>query len=366
MSRTPRINPVALPLALVATVAALALSLAVSPVRAQPQDSSRAPAQSSPRAQAQNPSNPAGAFPRIHLRPQLLPGAVFRYQIQFQTSSQTSRSGTVTDPQGPSQTVVTWNAVLRVEVLPGSGQPAANSSSPATAAIRLRATYEKSSATLQSDTPDPEQQSVEAQYARMEGKSMEFTLGPDGRVSDVQGLEGIVSGPDAVKAAQQWMEQFSSGASEPAAGVVPGDNWTSQDPASTLPLAGRVWRSDSSYLRNEACPTADPAASSPAANPEMCAVILTQLNLITLRAQKDPTPEQYRAEGLQTSGTWNGSGQSLNYISLQTGWVVTVTQSMSEQMDVTISPESHGGMRYAGAVNTHSSMSLLPATENAP
>jgi hypothetical protein len=384
VKRSERANFAAL--CFVVTFAALSFTgiFLAAPARAQTQS------QSAPRAQSPAPAqSPGVAAPRIHLQPKLFPGQVLRYQIQFQTSSQTRRSGAIADPQGPLQTLVTWNAVLRVEVLPAAAaaapssaaQPPTAARAPAPGTIRLRTTYEKSSATLQSDTPDPEQQSLEAQYARMEGKSMEFTLTPDGHVSDVQGLEGIVSGADAIAAAQQWMQQFSSGASEPAAGVVPGDSWNSQDAASSLPLAGYVWRSDSSYVRNEPCPSPDPVASStpssasssappsaapapapaPASNPQTCAVILSQLNLLAPRASKDPTPPQYSAEGLKTAGTWGGSGQSETYISVQTGWVVSVTQNMSEKMDVTITPRGQG-IRYAGAVTTRSAMSLIPLT----
>lgn len=349
----------------------------------------QARAQPAPRAQSSGPAKAPAVAPRIHLQPKLFPGQVLRYKIQFQTTSQTQRSGAIADPQGPLQTLVTWDAVLRVEVLSATN-PAASSSggsnssgskAPIPGAIRLRTTYEKSSATLQSDTPDPEQQSVEAQYARMEGKSLEFTLDPDGHVSDVQGLEGIVSGQDAIAAAQQWLQQFSAGASEPAAGVVPGDTWTSEDPASSLPLAGRIWRSDSSYLRNGPCPSEDPVPSSASSSPsssassstapapfsssDTCAVILSELNLISQRAQKDATPPQYSAAGLKTAGSWDGSGKSVSYISVQTGWVVSVAQDMSQQMDVTITPRGEG-VRYAGSVTTRSSMSIIPVTGATP
>jgi hypothetical protein len=300
----------------------------------------------------------ADAAPRVRLQPRLVPGESVRYHVQFQTSSQTKRSGVIADPQGPSQTVVTWDSVLRVEVLP---PPAQNPQSPAAAGtVRLRTTYEKSAATLQSDTPDPEQDNVENQYAQMQGRSLEFTLGANGRVSGVQGLEGIVSDQDAVKAAQQWVTQFSSSASVPPAGVAVGQKWTYQEPASSLPLAGRVWRTDSTYLRNEPCRPASLGDTPAPAAGEVCAVILAQLTLATAQPKKDPTPPDYRANGLVTSGTWTGTGQSLSYVSLATGWIVSVTQDMAEQMDVTLSNGRDVNVRYSGAVTTHSSMSLAP------
>ena len=190
---------------------------------------------------------------------------------------------------------------------------------------------------------------------------MEFTRNSDGRISDVKGLEDIVSGQDAVKAAAQWMTQFSSGTAMPSAGIAPGEKWSSDEPASSLPLSGHVWRTDSTYLRNEPCRPATLAGAAPpsTSDGETCAVILTQLTLLRPRSKKDLTPDEFRRNNLTTSGTWSGSGDSLTYISLQTGWVVSVTQSMSEQMDVTISTAPEDAVHYVGTVATRSSMSLV-------
>ena len=67
--------------------------------------------------------------------------------MQFETTTATSRSGLATDPQGPSNLVITWNATILLEVLP------AEASEPGS--LRLRTTYEKSTANIKSDTFDP-------------------------------------------------------------------------------------------------------------------------------------------------------------------------------------------------------------------
>lgn len=301
-------------------------------------------------------SKAEGNAVRVHLQPKLVPGDVIRYRVQFQTTNQTTRSGAITDPQGPGREAVTWDAVLRLEVLDGSAPNSTASSSPGKGAIRLRTTYEKSSATLKSDLPDPEQQNIEKQYAQMQGKSMEFTLAADGHISNVQGLEDVVSDRDAVKAAQQWMAQFSSSAAGPAGGIAIGDTWSAEEPAS-LPLANHAWRTESTYLRNEACPSENLASNPALSSGGMCAVIRAQLTLTGPKAQKDATPEEYKRNGLETSGTWSGAGESLSYVALDTGWLVSVTQEMSEQMDVTISNGPHVSVHYAGAVTSRSSMS---------
>jgi hypothetical protein len=313
---------------------------------------------------------------RPDLRPKLVPGDVMRYQIQFQTTTDTSRGagGIVQDPQGPSQLVVIWDARIRLEVLAddaaagpkpdqalgGAPPPAAKPQPAAAGAMRLRTIYEQSSATVRSDSPDPEEDAIVFQYAQLQGHSIEFTLGADGRVSDVRGLEGVLSDEKAIGAAQQWMTQLSETGSAPAGGIVAGATWTSEQPADSLPLAGLVWRTAATYLRDEPCPA--PAAGA-AANPagEMCALILTQLTLLPSRSKRDATPDEYRQNGLQTAGHWTGSGESLSYISLRSGWVVSSTQSGAEEMDVNVSKGSETVVHYAGKVLTHSELSLLPA-----
>ena len=302
----------------------------------------------------------AGTVPvRIHPQPKLKAGDKLRYLVQFQTINQTKRTGTVSDPQGPSQTVVTWDAALLVEVLPPATAATAPAAEPGK--IRIRTTYEKSVAKLESDTPDPEQESVEKQYAQMQGRSIEFALDSAGHVSDVKGLEGIVSDKEALAAAQRWMAQFSTGLGVPAAGIAPGDKWTTEEPAASLPLAGYVWRTDSTYLRNEPCRPASLSATPQSYASETCAVILAQLSMNDPRSKKNLTPDEFRQNGLTTSGTWSGTGESLTYISLTNGWAVSVTQQMAEQVDVTITTVAdRNGVRYSGSVDTRSSLSLAP------
>jgi len=322
------------------------------------------------------------SVPRTSLKPKLQVGDVMRYRIELQTTSQTTHTGAVLDPQGPSKLVVTWDAIVRLEVM--NAPDAANTSTPAHAPIsaktaatiaqqrgnaipggvgpvRIRTTYEKSLATIQSDTPDPAAAGIEQQYAQLDGRSIEFTLGSDGRISDIRGLEDIVAGENARSAAEQWLAQLSGNASAPAKGIVPGESWGSQQVASSIPLAGLIWRTDSSYLRNEACQAANPAGNNMVAGGESCALILSRLALVSGRSAHDATPEEYRHKGLHTKGAWTGEGESLSYISLKSGWVVSVTQTGTEKMDVSISNTAGFSVRYAGTVRTHSQLSLLPA-----
>ena len=106
--------------------------------------------------------------PRVSLSPRFIPGETFRYEMEFETTTDTSRSGIASDPQGPSSLAVVWNAKVRIEVLPAdAGTPGG---------IRLRTTYEKSTASVTSDTFDPAASETSEQYHKLEGKVVEFTL----------------------------------------------------------------------------------------------------------------------------------------------------------------------------------------------
>ena len=341
---------------------------------------------------------PAAVPARPNLQPKLVPGEVLRYQVEFQTITDTARGGAVQDPEGPTHVVVVWDATIRLEVLGGPGgsgapadpgaagastQPPANGQNAsgagtagAAGAIRLRTTYEQSTAKVQSDTPDPQSDAIVKQYTQMEGRTVEFTLGADGRVTAVEGLAGILSDQNAISAAEQWMSQISVGGTSPAGGVIPGLTWSAEQPADSLPLAGLDWRTDSTYLRDEPChpaPAPEPSASassssSPGSTPrsganqreEICAVILMNLSLVPARVKHDATPDEFRRKGLQTTGHWTGSGDSLSYVSLQNGWVVSASQSGAQEMDVNIANSMGTSMHYAGKVETHSLISLLP------
>ncbi len=280
--------------------------------------------------------------------------------MEFETTTETSRSGIASDPQGPSSLVVDWNATVRMEILPAdAGTPGG---------IRLRTTYEKSTASVRSDTFDPAATDTQEQYHKLEGKVVEFTLDADGKVKSVTGIEGIVDSEKAAQSARAWIAQLSASAGAPPGGVSVGQTWSSEQPAETLPIAGLVWRTDSEYLRNESCrppnpdvPTAagdaDSAVNSQA--PTDCAVILANLNLVRSKASRDPTPPDFRKNGVTSAGKWNGSAQSLLYVSLASGMLVSVTQSGTEEMDVTLTSNHNTSMHYAGTISSRSQVALV-------
>jgi hypothetical protein len=335
------------------------IALAASVLLALPSGANEFPVRTYQSKKTSN-SGIASTQSKVSLSPRFSPGQTFRYAMEFETTSATSRSGLASDPQGPSKLQTTWEATIRLEVLP------AEAYSPGS--IRLRTTYEKSTAHVSSDTFDPSASATLEQYRKLEGKVVEFTLDANRKVTSVTGLSEIVNGEQAERQAREWIAQLDAGSGAPPGGVTVGQKWTSEQPATSMPIAGMVWRTESEYLRNEEChppnPDAAPAptAAESAANPlstEVCAVILSNLSLVRLKSARNLTPDDYRKNGIQSSGTWTGSAQSLSYVSLRTGMTVSVTQTGTEDMDVTVRAAHNTSMHIAGTVLSRSQVSLL-------
>ncbi|HEX4645540.1 MAG TPA: hypothetical protein VH598_08015, partial [Verrucomicrobiae bacterium] len=154
----------------------------------------------------------------------------------------------------------------------------------------------------------------------------------------------------------------------PAGGVAIGQSWSWDQPAESLPLTGLVWHTDSQYLRNESCHPANPdmpatpiaaGSSEPSHSDSDCAVILANLNLVRAQAVRDPTPPELRKNGVQSEGKWSGSGQSLLYVSLTSGMVVSITQTGTEEMDVKLTSSRNTSLRYAGTISSRSQVALV-------
>jgi hypothetical protein len=300
----------------------------------------------------------ASAPQRVTLSPQYVKAQVVRYQLQVTTITDTHHGGAIRDPQGPTKLTVVWNAITRLEVL--SIEKDAQGTPNGT--MRLRSTYEKSEATAESGSYDPESVSIEEKYHALEGKSFEYTVDAAGQISNIEGFEGGDGPGTPADAIRNSLGQISSGANGPRGGIIIGQTWTTDLPVPSAPLAGLIWRSHSTYERNEPCQLAATANTRTPANDEACAVILTKLTLVGSRPGKDATPESYRKMGLTTAGTWTGEGDTLSYVSIISGRLVSVTQSSTEKMDFTLTHEDGDRMTYQGSVQSHSHLSLLPPT----
>jgi hypothetical protein len=282
---------------------------------------------------------------------------MLRYSLDFRTDTYSRSTGAIENPAAPGQVRSQVTGVVRTEVL--RVLPA---SSGGFESARLRFTYEKLSLSVTSDTPDAELAAAEAQFKRLEGRSIEYTLHADNRVTEVSGLEELL--PQERAAVTQWLAQLPMSSGTPPDGVTPGQSWSAKPVAPHgSPLSGYVWKSESTYLRNEPCRLAfgESKAPLPGAALGLCAVILTRGMLTPDATTGDSTPEEFRRRELRTGGTMSGSSESLTYFSLATGVVVSVTQSGREESDIKISStQGEVRMHYTVRTDTRSQVTLLP------
>ena len=315
-------------------------------------------------------ANPPSA--RIHLAPKFVAGDSFLYRIETRTTTTSTATTPVVDPEAASKFKQTSNLQIRLDVV--SVEPAAKGAAPA---VHLRAKYEVATAVTESDAYDPSASALEDQFNRLQGRTMEFTIEPSGKISDITGLDDVLANPSTANAVRGWINGLASSSELPREGISIGQKWNTERPLENTPLANLLWRAESTYVRDEDCapaPAADsvsatPApAASPDATPQPCAVILTRFEILRhSSANSDPTPEDYRHNGLRTSGTWTGKGDSLDSISLQTGMIVRSTQTATQEMDFEIVSSLTGSkIHYVGHVETQSETKLIPTPPAAP
>jgi hypothetical protein len=299
---------------------------------------------------------------RVRIAPHFAAGQIFNYDIQLRTITTSQATGPIIDPQGQTKSQQSVNVSLRLEVLSVTGSPGALDST------RLRATYEKVAVNTSSNSYDPDAAKLQQDYEKLEGRSIEFTLHPDGKISDVSGVKAIVANPARAAEVDQWLSQLTLGASLPRRGIAVGEKWASELPVENTPLTGLAWRTESTYAQEEPCPPLElkqnaAAKAEPPANvepaPERCAIIYSHSVISKTAGQKDRTPEMYRQNGLRTFGEWSGESDALTAISLRTGMAVSVTQSGTTRMDFTISTAATGNhIHYAGEVESQAQITL--------
>ncbi len=305
-----------------------------------------------------SPPRSASGGVRLRFIPQFAPGQTLHYQFEIRTSTSGQTTGPIADPEVASAFTQSATVLVRLDVLqvdPGAAGSMGR--------VRLRVTYEKVSVSTESDAYDPHAAAIEEQYHKLQGRSMEFTLEPNGRVGDLVGLDAILPDASVAGTAQAWMTGLSAGAAFPRRGIAIGDKWSAEQPLTGTPLEGVVWRTESTYLRNEPCRSGAPSPA-PGVTQETCAVILTRFEIIQHRTRGDLTPEDYRRNGLRTSGKWRGTGEGLDSISLRTGFVTSVTQTSMQEMNFTISSAATPArLTYSGRVRSQSQVTLVLETQ---
>lgn len=301
---------------------------------------------------------PASTGDVLQLYPKFQPGQTLYYQLDFRSRLNGNTVGLIVDPQAAKEMDVSISARLRLDVLNAKEDPATRGGRQV---VRLRTTYSKMATTIHADVPDPQADNLRDLVQKLDQQSLEFTIESNGKTTNVTGLENLF--PEGIQAIHDWISHIGFAASLPAGGIRMGQKWESPLPIdAAVPLAGIAWRQESTYLRDEACHAESniQGAAGNASPAEKCAVILSTVTLEETSKKKDRTPDEFRKQNLRTEGIIEGQGQTLTYISLKTGLVVSVTQTSVQEMNFTITSLTVGSSyHHSGRVQTQSQLSLV-------
>lgn len=291
--------------------------------------------------------------------PQFAPGIVLRYRFEVRSLHEGNVTGAIEDPQGGDRLSVRFAAVFKLEALSSHSGPQA---APASSRPDVRATIEQVSIVLSGDTFDPSASSLQQRYEQLEGFSIVLPSPGDETPRQVAGA----SGGDRIEVvAKSWLRMLVAGVRRTI--TEPGKTWSKEEPILSAPLNDTVLRTKYTYLRDEPCGGRGEraAVSVPSLANEPCAVILAVSSFKQSGSPNDRTPDDYRARGLRSTGKWEGTIENLAYISRRTDWVVSITETQSEQMDFTISrtDPDEAPLRHRGQIETQTNL-LLQSVES--
>jgi hypothetical protein len=293
---------------------------------------------------------------RVHLLPKLQPGQTITYLIRFQSDKTVKTKSKVVAPMAPDAAQLDAQGSFRVEIL--NVEEAAGN---ATIHARGQFLTLDSGATVQAPTEgNSDGNSLHADAA---GKSIEFTISPDGSVNAIKGLDSLLPGQQ--QAWQQWVARFALAWTLPTDGMKSGEKSRSEQAEQPgTPIAGLHWERESLYVRDEPCrprqlsPTGD---VSPSGGPaDICAVLFTSATLKQKSSSKDATPDDFKVHELRTMGTAKGEGEIVTYISLKSGLVVRATEETTQFMDVVIAKaDGSNGVHYNVEAKSHAEVLLV-------
>jgi hypothetical protein len=293
---------------------------------------------------------------RINLLPKLQPGQTITYLIRFQSDKTVKTESKVVAPMAPNAAQIDARGLLRVEIL--DVQQAGSK-----AAIHARGRFLTLDSGVWLKKPGDKKPDWDKQRVDPDGKSIDFTISPDGSVNEAKGLDTLF--PEQQQAWQQWVARFALAWTLPADGMKFGEKWKSeQAEQARAPIAGLHWARESNYVRDEPCQasqlstTGDVSASS--GSPDTCAVLLTTATLKQRSSSKDATPEDFKLHELRTMGTANGANEIITYISLKSGLVVRATEETSQFMDVVVAKaDGSNRVHYNVDAKSHSEVLLV-------
>lgn len=295
---------------------------------------------------------------RVALAPKLQLGQVLRYSIDYETETHGNTESVIIDPQALRGTRVKVRGLLRVEAVEVKPEGSR-------AAIKFRTSFEQLDSTTDLLGPVPKDAPQQGRKMAAEGKLIEFTLGADGKIRDVSGLDALY--PEQQQAWQDWLEQFATVATLPAERVKRGQKWQTKPTEGTPAiLTALVWLRKTEYVRDEPCRAVNlvlGGKAQPDQISEICAVFLAREMLEQKSSPKDATPEDFRLRDLRTSGTARGSSETITYVSLGTGIVVRSTSTGQQNLDVTVAKADRSNqVRHKADTKSRSTIQLVAET----
>ncbi len=295
---------------------------------------------------------------RVHFLPRLQPGQTITYLIRFQSDKIVKTESRVIAPMVPNAAQIDAHGLLRVEIL-GVQQTATRP------AIHARGQFLTLDTGVWIKGPRDKKPNWDKQRVDPNGKTIEFTISPDGSVSEVKGLDSLF--PEQQQAWQQWVARFALAWALPPDGMKSGEKWKSEQvEQSSTPIAGLQWARDSLYVRDEPCHASQLSLTgdvAPARGPsDTCAVLLTTAKLKQNSSSKDATPEDFKLHELHTSGTARGTNEIITFVSLKSGLVVRATEEATQFMDVVVA-KTDGSNRVHFNVDAKSHGEVLLVTE---
>lgn len=290
---------------------------------------------------------------KIRIAPHYAPGQTFYYRIQSNSSTTGKTTTPIENPEGETKSSQSVDLLVRLDV----EGVAEDQPSPGTQRVRFRETFEKATAEADSDAYNPDAPPFADQYKRILGHFVEFTLQPDGQIVELNGLADIFPHLSASDPVLAWAGALATGGRVPREGVSVGQKWSNERPLTGMPIGGLVWRTESTYSREDVCgPQGEESKGA-----GDCALIVTHFQILRHSAnQPDDTPEEFRRNGLRTSGSWSGSGGSLDAISLATGYLESSTESSTQNLDYEIISAAKGTrIHRVGKVESQSEIRRL-------
>jgi hypothetical protein len=296
----------------------------------------------------------------VELLPKLQPGQTVIYLIRFQSDKTVKTESKVVAPMAPGAAQFDAHGILRIEILDVLQQLAGKS------IIHARGQFLMFDSRVPVKEPNDKASDGNSRRVYPKGKTIEFTISPDGSVSNVNGWDSL--SPEQQQAWQQWVSRFAVAWTFPAGVVKLGEKWKSEESEQAgAPLAGLHWERESTYVKDEPCRPSqlsiDGDVSRSTALPDTCAVLLTTAKLKQKSSSKDATPEEFKLHELRTTGMAKGTSEIITYISLKTGLVVRATEETSQFMDVVVAKaDGSNAVYYNVQAKGHSELLLVTET----